>query len=128
MNFGLDWLKSEVCYFFFWGGGAGGGSCGRSPLLGWLHVTCDAHFRIWPSYFSQKSCVKIWFGLVEAFKSYRGNIQKKKIIIIIIIIIKQNHRCSSKQYLSENSFRADNKTKSQAQLKAISFGKFFPCG
>ena len=36
-------------------GGGGGG----------LHLTCDAHFRTRMSYFSQKSCVKIWFGLVE---------------------------------------------------------------
>ena len=34
-------------------------------------MTCDAHFRTWPSYSSQKSCVKIWFGLVKPFKSYR---------------------------------------------------------
>ena len=34
-------------------------------------MTCDAHFRPWPSYSSQKSCVKVWFGLVEPFKSYR---------------------------------------------------------
>ena len=33
-------------------------------------MTCDARFRTWPSYSSQKSCVKIWFGLVESFKSY----------------------------------------------------------
>ena len=36
-------------------------------------MTCDAHFRTWPSYSSQKSCVKIWFGLVEPFKSYHLN-------------------------------------------------------
>ena len=43
----------------------------KSPIsLGGLHVTCDSHFRNWPSYSSQKSCVKIWFGLVEPFKSY----------------------------------------------------------
>ena len=41
-------------------------------------MTCDAHFRTWPSYFSQKSCVKIWFGLVEPLKSYCDNRQKKK--------------------------------------------------
>ena len=41
-------------------------------------MTCNAHFRTQPSYSSQKSCVKIWFGLVEPFKSYRGNIKKKK--------------------------------------------------
>ena len=46
----------------------GGGGGGRNPLLWGLHVTCDAHFRTWPSYFSQKSYVKIWFGLVEAFE------------------------------------------------------------
>ena len=35
-------------------------------------MTCDAHFRTWLSYSSQKSCVKIWFGLSEPhFKSYR---------------------------------------------------------
>ena len=33
-------------------------------------MTCNAHFRTWPSYSSQKSCVKIWFGLFEPFKSY----------------------------------------------------------
>ena len=58
----------------------GGGRESKSPLLGGggLHLTCDVHFRTWPSYFSQKSCVKIWFGLVEPFKSYRGNRRKKK--------------------------------------------------
>ena len=44
---------------------------GRNPLLGELHVSCNAHFRTWRSYSNQKSCVKIWFGLVEPFKSYR---------------------------------------------------------
>ena len=41
-------------------------------------MTCDFHFRTQPSYSSQKSNVKIWFGLVEPFKSYRGNIKGKK--------------------------------------------------
>ena len=41
-------------------------------------MTCDAHFGTQPRYFSQKSCVKIWFGLVEPFKSYRDNKKKKK--------------------------------------------------
>ena len=36
------------------------------------HVTCDAHFLTWLSYFSQKSCVKIWFRLVEALERYHG--------------------------------------------------------
>ena len=60
-KFGLDCLKSEVCIF----------KGGRNPLLGGLHVTCDPHLRTWPSYSSQKSCVKIWFGLLKPFKSYR---------------------------------------------------------
>ena len=46
---------------------------GRSSLLGGLHVACNAHFRTRISYSSQKSCVKIWFGLVEPFKSYHLN-------------------------------------------------------
>ena len=33
-------------------------------------MTCNAHFPTWPSYSSQKSFVKIWFGLVNPFKSY----------------------------------------------------------
>ena len=36
-------------------------------------MTCNAHFRTLISYSSQKSCVKIWFGLVEPFKSYHLN-------------------------------------------------------
>ena len=39
---------------------------GQKPSIrGGLHLTCDAHFRIQMSYSCQKSCVKIWFGLVE---------------------------------------------------------------
>ena len=41
------------------------------------HVTCDAHFQPWLSYSSQESCVKIWLGSVQPFKSYCGNQQKK---------------------------------------------------
>ena len=36
-------------------------------------MTCDAHFRTRVSYSSQKSRVKIWFGLVEPFKSFHLN-------------------------------------------------------
>ena len=67
-KFGLDWLKAEVFEF----------SGGRSPLLWGLHTTCDAHFRTCPSYSSQKSHVKIWFVLVEPFKSYCDLKKKKK--------------------------------------------------
>ena len=55
---------------------------GQKPHLGGLHVICDAHFRTWPNSSSQKQCVKIWFGLVEPFKSYiswsQANKKKKK--------------------------------------------------
>ena len=62
--------KSEVFEFSV---GWGGGWVAETPMRGvGLHLTCDAHFRTWSSYLSQKS-----LGLVEAFKSYRGNIQKK---------------------------------------------------
>ena len=33
-------------------------------------MTCNAHFQTRISYSNQKACVKIWFGLVEPFKSY----------------------------------------------------------
>ena len=60
-KFGSDWLSlSRVIMstnIFLWG---------RNPLLGGgLHLTCDAHFWTWKSYSNQKSCVEIWFGLVE---------------------------------------------------------------
>ena len=35
------------------------------PIRGGSHLNCDAHFRTRMSYSSQKSCVEIWFGLVE---------------------------------------------------------------
>ena len=38
----------------------------------------DTHLRTWLSYSSQKSCVKICFGLVDPFKSYCVNKQKKQ--------------------------------------------------
>ena len=61
-KFGSDWLRlSRVIVstnIFLWG---------RNPLLGGrgLHLTCDSHFWTRMSYSSQKSCVEIWFGLVE---------------------------------------------------------------
>ena len=70
--------KSEVFEF-----SAGWWEAQKPPLRG-LHVTCDAHFRTSMSYFSQKSCVKIWSELVESFKSYRGNKQTTKIKIKMI--------------------------------------------
>ena len=59
----IGWPFQELSFEF-----SGGG---RNPLLGGLHVTCDAHFRTRMSCSSQKSYVKIWFILVEPFKSYR---------------------------------------------------------
>ena len=50
--------KKKIFKFFFGGGG-------RNPLLGGLHLTLDAHFRTRVSYSSQKSFLKICFGLVE---------------------------------------------------------------
>ena len=95
-------------------------------------MTCDAHFRTWLKYSSQKSYVKIWFGLVEPFKSYRSNKQtNKKIIIIKIketIIIKQNHRHSSKQYLLEKIIFGWIIKQDQTQLKIIPPGNFFFSG
>ena len=40
---------------------------GRHPPIrgGGLHLNCDAYFLTRNSYSSQKSCVEIWFGLVE---------------------------------------------------------------
>ena len=54
-----------------------------------------------PFSFRKKKSIKIWFGLVEPFKSYCGNRQKKK---------KKINK---------------DKTKSQTQLKTLSFGKIF---
>ena len=66
-KFDSGWLSlSRVIIWIFRGGGGGD----KKTLLGGLHTTCDANFRTWPSYSSQKSCVKICFGLVEPFKSY----------------------------------------------------------
>ena len=36
-------------------------------------MTCEPHFQTRISYSNQKSCVKIWFGLVKPFKSYHLN-------------------------------------------------------
>ena len=41
-------------------------------------LTSDTHLQTWLSYSSQKSCVKIWFGLVEPFKSYCVHKHTKK--------------------------------------------------
>ena len=38
---------------------------GRNPLLGVVTFEFDAQFQTRMSYSSQKSCVKIWFGLVQ---------------------------------------------------------------
>ena len=49
-KFGSDWLSlSRVIIWIFRGG--------RNILLGGLQVTCNAHFRTWLSYSSQKSSV-----------------------------------------------------------------------
>ena len=48
-------------------------SGGQKPHIRGLHVTCDAHFQTQMRFSSQKSCVKIWLGFVEPFKSYHLN-------------------------------------------------------
>ena len=53
----IGWAFQELSFEYSVGG--------RNPLLEGLHVTCDAHFRTWTCYSNQKSCVKIWFELVE---------------------------------------------------------------
>ena len=60
--FQIGWAFQELSFEF---------SGGHKPPIRGLHVTCDAHFRTWLSYSSQKSYANIWFGLVEPFKSYR---------------------------------------------------------
>ena len=63
-------ISSKLEVFEFSRGGGGGGAGQKPPIRG-LHVTCDTSFRTWPCHSNQKSYVKIWFGLVEPFKSYR---------------------------------------------------------
>ena len=55
---GFNFIKIGGIWIFPGGGG-------RNPILGGLHLICDAHFQTRMGYSSQKSCVKIWFGLVE---------------------------------------------------------------
>ena len=62
-KFGSDWLSlSRVTVVTDLGG--------RNPLLGHYMWPCNAHLQTWPGYSSQKPRVKIWFGLVEPFRSY----------------------------------------------------------
>ena len=60
LNF-IKYLNFLVCVCV----GGGGGGQQKPPIRRGLHLTCDAHFRTRISYSSQKSCVKIWFRLVE---------------------------------------------------------------
>ena len=61
VRIGLAFQEISCTQTFFLGGGGGD----RNPLLGGLHLTCEAHFQTRMSYSSQKSHIKIWFGLVE---------------------------------------------------------------
>ena len=59
-----EYVKIGGILIFKWGGGGVEGR--RNPIRGvTCDVTCDAHFRTCPSYFSQKSCVKIWSEYVK---------------------------------------------------------------
>ena len=61
ITYGFNFIKNGGIWFFFLGGGRGQ----KSPIRRGLHLTCDYNFRTRLSYSSQKSCLKIWFGLVE---------------------------------------------------------------
>ena len=45
----------------------------KPPIKGGYMWPLMPHFQTQISYSNQKSCVKIWFGLVEPFKSYHLN-------------------------------------------------------
>ena len=109
-KFGLDWLKSDV-YEFSRGKN-------KAPIRGgymWPAMPIFEPGRAIPV----KSRVKIWFRLVEPFRSYRVHKHKHP-----PPPKKKNHRRNWKQYPWKNSLPADNKmTKSQAQLKTIAFRK-----
>ena len=66
-NFGWDWLSLSRVIVVTDKKKKKKNFGGRNTLLGGggLHLAFDAHFRTGMSYSSQKSCVKIWFGLVE---------------------------------------------------------------
>ena len=72
-TYGLNFIKMGGMWIF---------KGAEAPIRWGLHVTCEAHLRNWPSYSSQKSWLKIWFGLAEPFKSYRvhKHTHKKKTI------------------------------------------------
>ena len=84
-------------------------------------MTCDPHFRTCPSYSSQKSCVKMWFGVAEP-ESYRVHkLKKKKKKIKTKSDAAQNNilrNIHSVQITRKNN----NKTKSQTRLKIIPSG------
>ena len=66
----IGWAFQELSFEF---------SGGQKPSIRGLHVTCDVHFRTWPSYSNQKSCenlVRIWLSLSRVIVS--TNIKKKK--------------------------------------------------
>ena len=59
----IGWACQELLWY------RSKGRVSRNPLLWGLHVTCDANIQTWQSNSSQKPWVKIWFRLVEPFKS-----------------------------------------------------------
>ena len=71
MSYSSQKLKLDVSYVNFQGA--------EESLLGGVTCGLRCPSSNLPTNFSQKSCVEIWFVLVEPFKSYRGNRQKKKI-------------------------------------------------
>ena len=98
-KFGLDCLKLEVCKI--------SGGEGRSPLLGGGHMWAAMPTFVHGRAISVKSLVvKIWFGLVEPFKSFGvGYTDKKK----NKNKNKKNHERDWKQYLRKKLFSGGQK-------------------
>ena len=61
----LNFIEIEGIWIFRWAETHYLRGVGVGVEGGGLHLTCDAHFQTRVSYSSQKSCAKIWFGLVE---------------------------------------------------------------
>ena len=103
---------------------------------GGLHLTCDTHFQTQLTYSSQKSCVKIWFGLVEIgsmlifMKGGGGGLHATCDTHFCTQLSISSQKSSVKIWfgLGEpfKSIRGNNqKKKSQTILKTICFRKFF---
>ena len=133
-TYGLNFIKIRGIWIFL------GGGWQKPPIRG-LHVTCDAHFRTRMSYSSQKSCVKIWFGLVEiGGVNFQGG--QKPLLggvtcdlrcpssnLAELFQSKVMWKCGSdwlslSRVIVSTNIQKKKKKKSQTQLKTICFRKF----